>query len=253
MHITDTHLNVSDELSAEEDREKTAKQEEMWVTFKEKFARANGEPYGDPQRITTREAFEKLLALAQELKPEALLLAGDNLEYTYPAGQRYLEKRLGDYGGKYLCVPGNHEEDTCGSLWSPGVRTLDFDGFRIAAVDNSRKTVSRADLDALHALCDEGTPLIVLCHIPLETPNCRADCTEKLFGMDDYFYLHSDTEDENAREFITLCETNDTVKAVLCGHVHGYHAMELAPGKPQIVGSMGMTGAVHLVTVGSAE
>ncbi|MBR4691772.1 MAG: metallophosphoesterase [Oscillospiraceae bacterium] len=249
MHVTDTHVNVCDEAGTDEEREKAEKQEEMWKTFKERFARANGEPYGDEQRITTLEAFEKQLALAEELRPEALLLSGDNLEYSHPAGERYLTKRLGEYGGKLLCVPGNHEDQTFGSLWTPGVKTLDFDGFRIAAVDDSRKMVSRDDLDALHDLCREGIPLIVLCHIPLSTPCCREECKEKMTGMNDYFYIDGETADELGREFVSLCEKNDAVKAVICGHVHGYYAMELAPGKKQIIGSQGMAGAVHLLTV----
>ncbi len=116
MHITDTHVNVWDEDSAPEDRERAEKQDEMWKTFKGRFAGANGEPYGDPQRIPTREAFEKQLALAEELKPEALLLSGDNLEWSHPAGLRYLERKLGEYGGPYMILPGNHEDQTFGSL-----------------------------------------------------------------------------------------------------------------------------------------
>ncbi len=249
MHITDTHVNVYDDEATEEERTTAEKQDEMWMTFKGRFAGANREPYGEPQSITTREAFEKQLALAEKLQPEALLLSGDNLELSHPAGERYLTKMLGAYSGKYMIVPGNHEDQTFGGLWSPGVKTLELDGFRIAAVDDSRKTVSQADLDALRALCEEGKPIIILCHVPLSTPNCKAECQEKMTGMNDYFYLDSETEDETGRAFVKLCMEQDAVKAVICGHVHGYYKMELVPGKPQIIGSQGMAGAVDLLTV----
>ena len=252
MHISDTHVSTVDELSTAEEREQTEKQEALWAVYKEKFARGlldfskgNDEPYGDPQRISTQAAFEKLLALACELKPEALLLSGDNLDHMHPAGERYLSRRMSEYPGRFLCVPGNHEDEACPGVWGPGVRTLEFDGFRIAAVDNSRRTVSRADLDALRALCDEGVPMIVMCHVPISTP-C---CAEEMRRLIDYFYIDSGTEDENGREFVSLCASNDAVRALLCGHVHGYHAMEFAPGKPQIIGSQGMAGAVHILTV----
>ena len=252
MHVTDTHVNVWDEEATPEEREKAEKQDEMWRTFKGKFAGANGEPYGDPQRIPTREAFEKQLALAEELKPEVLLLSGDNLEYTSPPGLRYLSRVLGAYGGKYICVPGNHEDQDCPGLWSPGVRVLEFDGFRIAAVDDSRKTVSPEDLDALRALCAQGVPLIILCHVPLATPNCKEQCKEKMTGMNDYFYIDSAEADDCGRAFVSLCMEEAAVKAVICGHVHGFYRMELVPGKPQIIGSQGMAGAVHLLTVAGA-
>jgi len=249
MHITDTHVNVWDEEATEEERTTAEKQDEMWRTFKGRFAEANGEPYEAPQTIPTKAAFEKQLALAEELKPEALLLSGDNLELSHPAGERYLTKMLEGYSGQYLIVPGNHEDQSFGKLWSPGVKVQDFDGFRIAAVDDSRKTVSEADLDTLRSLCSEGIPLIILCHIPLSTPNCRAMCKEKMTGMNEYFYLDSETEDVYGKAFVELCMNSDTIKAVICGHVHGYYKMELVPGKPQIIGSQGMAGAVDLITV----
>ncbi len=252
MHISDTHLNVIDEDSSSEERAESEKQEAMWAVFKEKFARGqldfakgNNEPYGDAQRITTVEAFEKQLSLARELKPEALLLSGDNLERMHGAGERYLKRKLAEYPGRFLCVPGNHEAAACDGAWSPGVKTLEFEGFRIAAVDNSRKTVSDADLEALKALCGEGIPIIILCHVPLSTAPCR----EEMHRIMDYFYIDGESADLNGRAFVSLCETSDAIRAVLCGHVHGYHAMEFAPGKLQVIGSQGMAGAVHLLTV----
>jgi hypothetical protein len=252
MHITDTHISTVDEQSTAEEREQTAKQEALWADYKERFARGllpfskgNDEPYGDPQRISTVEAFEKQLALARELKPEALLMSGDNLDHMHPAGARYLAARMRDYDGRFLCVPGNHEAPSCDGVWESGVRTLEFDGFRIAALDDSQRTVSRADLDALRALCDEGVPIILLCHVPVSTPYCK----EEMSRLIDYFYIDSEAEDDDARAFVSLCETNDAIRAVLCGHVHGFHAVELVSGKPQIIGSQGMAGAVHLVTV----
>lgn len=252
LHITDTHVSTVDDESTAEERELTDKQEALWAVFKENFARGkvpfakgNDEPYGDPQRISTIAAFEKQLALAEELKPEALLFSGDNLDHMHSAGVRYLKRRLAAYGGKFLCVPGNHEDPVCDGVWGKGVRTLEFDGFRIVAVDDSQRTVSGEDLEALRKLCGEGIPMIVLCHVPVSTAYCR----EEMHKLMEYFYIDSESEEANAREFVSLLEKNDAVKAVLCGHVHGYHAVELAPGKLQIVGSQGMAGAVHLFTV----
>ncbi len=252
MHISDTHISAIDEESTPEEKAECDKQEALWADFKEKFARGklpfsqgNDEPYGEPQKISTVAAFEKQMALAEELKPEVLLLSGDNLDHMHPAGQRYLSKKLAQYSGKYLCVPGNHESASCEGVWEPGVRTLEMDGFRIVAVDNSQKTVSSTDLEALKSLCAQGKPIILLCHIPLSTASCR----EEMHRIMDYFYIDGETADENGREFVSLCEQSEAIRVVLCGHVHGYHEMEYAPGKLQVIGSQGMAGAVHLLTV----
>lgn len=249
LHVTDTHVNLWDEESTEEERAAAEKQDDVWKTFKARFANANGEPYGDPQDIPTKDAFEKQMALAKELNPEVLLLAGDNLEVSNAAGERFLTKKLEEYGGKYMMVPGNHEDQTFGNFWGQGVRVMEFEDFRIVAIDDSRMTVAKEDVDALRALCDEKKPIIILCHVPMSTPNCKDDCKEKMSGKNDYFYLDSQTEDEGGRAFVELCMNNETIKAVICGHVHGYYKMELVPGKPQIIGSMGMAGAVDIITV----
>ena len=212
---------------------------------KEGFARSNGEPFGEAQMISSTEAFEKALALAEELRPEALLLSGDNLDYMHPAGERYLARMLGNYQGRFICVPGNHESEICKDVWAPGVRTYKFDCFRIAAVDDTKKTVTDEDLAALKALCAEGMPLIILCHIPVSTDLCR----EEMKKLDQYFFIDSRSEDTNAAAFVSLIKNSGTVKAVICGHVHGYHRCDIAPGKPQIIGSQGMAGAVGLITV----
>ena len=252
MHISDTHISAIDEESTPEEKAECDKQEALWADFKEKFARGklpfsqgNDEPYGEPQQISTVEAFEKQMALAEELKPEVLLLSGDNLDHMHPAGARYLRKKLAQYSGKYLCVPGNHEEASCEGVWETGVRTMEMEGYRIVAVDNSQKTLSSSDLETLKALCAQGTPIILLCHIPLSTASCR----EEMHRIMDYFYIDGETADENGREFVSLCEQSEAIRAVLCGHVHGYHEMEYAPGKLQVIGSQGMAGAVHLLTV----
>ncbi|MCR5262943.1 MAG: metallophosphoesterase [Clostridiales bacterium] len=248
MHITDNHLHAWDELSTDAEREEAEKQEANWMKGKENFARGSGEPYGEAQMISSTEAFEKDLALAAELELEALLMSGDNLDYTHPAGERYLSRMLGGYPGRFICVPGNHESESCPGVWSAGLKTFDFDGFRIAAVDDRKKTVSDADLAALEALCAEGIPLIVLCHIPVSTDLCRG----AMQTLDPYFFIDSGSDDRNAAGFVSLLAGSGTVKAVICGHVHGYHRLDIAPGKPQIIGSQGMAGAVGLITVKGA-
>lgn len=245
MHISDTHIDVIDADSNLEDIDKFNYQVELWGKYKEKFAVEAGEPYGEPQKILNFVALDKQMALAAEMQPEALLLSGDNLDFMHPAGAKYLAGKLADYSGKVICVPGNHEDASCEGIWESGVHAYDFEGFRIVAVDDSRKTVSREDLDALKALCGEGIPIVILCHVPFSTPYCR----DEMSGLIPYFYFDENSEDENAREFIDLCVNNDAIRGVLCGHVHSYHAVEFAPGKPQIIGSQGMAGAVHIFTV----
>lgn len=245
MHISDTHIEVIGSDSAPEAVDKYNYQVELWKKYKEKFAVEAGEPFGEAQQILNSDALDLQMALAAELKPEALLLTGDNLDYMHPEGAAYLAKKLSEYDGRIICLPGNHEDASCAGAWESGIHTYDFEGFRIVSVDDSRKTVSGEDLDALKALCAEGVPLIIACHVPISTPYCA----DEMSRVVKHFYFDEDSEDANAREFIRLCVNEPAVKCLLCGHVHSYHSVEFAPGKPQIIGSQGMAGAVHLFTV----
>lgn len=245
MHLTDSHIDVLDELSTPEEKEKYDYQHELWAKYKKVFADKHNEPYGEPQMITMLEAFEKQLALAEEMQPEALLMSGDILDNMHPAGERYLPKRMAAYPGPFLAVPGNHEDPVLPGVWEAGLQILECDGFRIVGVDDSRLTVSAEDLAALKSLCEEGIPIIILCHAPFQTAYNK----EVMKDMDPYFFFTEESDDENARAFIDLCVTNDMIKAVICGHVHGYYSLEFAPGKPLIIGSQGHAGAVDIVTV----
>ena len=245
MHISDTHLNVWDEFSSEEEQNSAKSREEMWMRGKRYFAECFNEQFNKEQKISSVEAFEKLMAFAKDVKPDLLLLSGDNLDQMHPAGERYLKSKLNNYGGKVICVPGNHEAPAFDDFWSPGVKVVKFNEFAVVAVDNSRNTVSDNDLRTITALCNENLPLIILCHVPIVTSYCE----KELKNLYPYYYIDADTADKNGKAFISLCEKSEAIKAVLCGHAHRYLRAEISEGKPEIICSSGLIGAVHLLNV----
>ena len=166
LHVRDTHLSVRDGESTPEEAAEARSWEEKWMVGKENFARKFREPFGDAQRISTVEGFEKILRYAADSGAEALILTGDNLEKPHPAGARKLRALLGDFPIPVLTVPGNHEDASLPGVWEPGVRVLDFGAFRLVGVDDRLGTVEAEDLDRLGVLGEEGIPMIVCCHIP---------------------------------------------------------------------------------------
>ncbi len=245
FHVSDTHICASDELSTPEESENAAKWEANWMRGKEGFAKSFGEPFGDAQRISTVEGFEKILSFAAEEKPEALLLTGDNLECMHPAGERFLADRLKNCGIPFLCVPGNHESAVCAGAWESGVHVLESDGFRLVGVDNRTQSVSDRDLDLLNALSEDGIPMILLYHIPVSASGNR----EQMRRFGTYFSVDGETADENGQRFVRFLETCPQVRMTLCGHIHGYSDTEIVPGKRQITASQGMIGFIHRLTV----
>lgn len=252
-HISDVHVACVDEISTEEEKAEMEKAEEIWYRQRVDFARNFGEPVYPSHMIPSAEVLHKLLAYAKENKPEKLLLSGDILDYLHPAGLRLLEKELRDYGDDYLFVPGNHEagyrehpELKIFNHGGNGVNVYEGEGFKIAALDDHKKTVADDDLASVKALSEGETPVILLMHVPIAT----SENAEEMKRFGDYFAITASSEDENARELVkTLADPDSAVKAILAGHVHGYHVSTYSGTRRQIMASSGLVGFIHRFTI----
>lgn len=252
LHVSDTHICVSDALSTADETDKAAKQEKAWDDVKRGFAHHFGEPFNPEHDIPSTEAFCKLMEYAKTQKPEKLLLSGDVIDYISPAAIRFLAKKLNEYGSEYIFVPGNHEgrldkhPELIPFSHGDSVQIYNGGGFIIAGVDNSEKTVSDKQLGELEKLLMGKTPVVLLMHIPIATEMNSSEMKK----FDDYYVISDKLTDKNALKFLSLVRRPDSaVKAILCGHVHGYHFSYFAEGKPQICASSGMVGFVHKFTI----
>lgn len=249
MHISDVHMNVCDSLSDEKEVEKGRECEKTWFNLREYFAKSFGEPFGEEHKLSSEATFDKMLALAEEMKPNALLLSGDMLDYTNGGSVRALKRKLAGYDGKYMFVPGNHDGGTSCGLTKDGVQVLDFGEFMIVGIDNSNRTVSDLQLAELKAVCALGRPIIMLQHIPIMTEVNR----EYLTGFGEYFSVDIKSDNKNAAELARLEAEEPIIKAILCGHIHGHRDLGIADGKRQLSASSGLVGFVHRVTVRGAK
>ena len=249
MHISDLHMNVCDELADEIETEEGKQSEKTWLELREYFANSFGEPFEEVHKIPSEEAVDKMLALAEELKPEVLLLSGDILNFTNGGSVRSLRKKLAAYSGKHMFVPGNHDSAKWTRLVSDGAQVIDFGEFMIVGIDNSERTINDIQLAELKALCALGKPIIMLQHIPIMTEVNR----EYLTGFGEYFSIDINGEDANGAELAKIEAEEPRIKAILCGHIHGHRELGISEGKRQISASSGLVGFVHRVTVRGAR
>ncbi len=245
MHISDLHMNVCDELSDENEKEEGKQSEKTWLELREYFANSFGEPYGEAHMISSEKAVDKMIALAEEMKPEALLLSGDMLNFTNGGSVRSLRKKLASYGGRFMFVPGNHDSGNSTLLAGDGVQVINCGEFMVVGIDNSARSLSDVQLAELKALCALGKPIIMLQHIPIMTDINR----EYLTGFGEYFSVDINGEDANGAELAKIEAEAPTIKAILCGHIHGHRELGISEGKRQISASSGLVGFVHRVTV----
>ena len=244
MQVSDLHLAVFDGLSDDAEREKAESCEATWMKLREDFTRWHSEPFDDSKRIPSVQVLKKMLALAEEMKPEALLMTGDMLDFVGPAGVRLMREALAGYGGRLVYVDGNHDAGT-GSAQMGCDRVARLDGFTVVGIDNGGMSVSDGQLAELKALCAEGTPLIIAQHVPALTEASR----DKIVGFGEYFYIDEASHNANAAELVRIERDEQAVRAVLCGHLHCFVRSEVAEGKPQLCASSALCGFVHRITV----
>ena len=244
IHITDLHLSIFDEYSTEEEKQRAVSQEAFWLKGREHFARVFNEPFDDSKRISSREILGKMIRFAEEERPDVLLMTGDMLDYISPAGIRIFKETLDGYNGRIMIAEGNHDEK-CG-IAKEDIDIAEFEDFILACVNNGNRTISSKQLSQLKILCKRNKPLIVAQHVPVMTEANK----EVLSKTEKYYYIDkNDPKDTNAREFAELEEKCDNIKAILCGHVHGFLPMEIARGRPEYCGSSALCGSVHRITV----
>ena len=247
IQISDPHLIVVDENSTSEHIQKAKEYETAWQEVKKGFAELFGEPCGKVHEISTVSCFEKVMDFVKEEKPDLLILSGDVLNHEHEEGIRYFTEYMKEYAGEWLFVPGNHDNDIMlQKLEIEGIQIHEMDGVRVIGLDDSRMTLSSMQLEQLKDKLSDQNPSILVMHVPLETELNTEDF--KMLGNN--FTLHRDRTDDSGREFIALCENPSVpIKAVLCGHIHGYVKSYLIQGREQICCSSGMVGFVHRITV----
>lgn len=251
-HVSDTHLSAIDSQATFEEIQTAFHDEFEWLKIRRMFAERFQEPFGEAQQQPSGEAFAQLVDLCLEQKAEALLMSGDMVNTPLPASYRLIRRQLQRLEIPALYAPGNHEEN-----WFEDEHTLPFrdgeniqlyrgDGFTIAAMDNSRKRISPLQLEQLNRLCTEGKPIVLLLHAPLRTRFNR----EQVAQLNPYYLVDESDCDSCTVAMIRECVRPDSpVRAILCGHVHGWHQSEFALGKPQLCASSGLVGFAHRVMI----
>ena len=254
-HFSDVHLTEWDALSAPEETEKAQRQTAHWDTLRQDFCREGGEPYGDFERAAPLTHFRRMLAGCAGA--DALVMAGDILDYVSPANLRAFERETAACPVPWIAVRGNHEkaaelpDSGAAAAMKAAVQTLDAGDLRILAFDDAGRSVTEAQNAVLEAELrqarEEGRPRLLAMHVPIMSPGNEARFRE----ISPYFILNYDGCPRENLDFIALIrEYADAVAAVLAGHLHERNVSELCPGVTQYVTSQGIVGRMHRYVIG---
>lgn len=250
-HFSDSHLTEYDELSDEAEAEKAKKHTAAWEGVRKGFCDAYGEPYGEAQMASPSAHMANLLSCAAD--GDALVIAGDTLDYINGANLRTSERLLSSVKIPYIAVCGNHEpisEIPDGyevSKMKQPIQRIDFEDMVIVGLDNHQRRITREQIDALSGIVSEGKPIIIVMHVPIMNDENR----ELLTKCGVYFQLNYDGCPEENLEFIDFIKENGKkIIAVLTGHLHFGNVSRISAEVTQYGSSQGITGNINKYIIG---
>lgn len=255
LHISDVHVAVAREDEPEADRALAEKRTKAWSLGV----------------LTSNESFEEMLKYVRHVRPDALLIAGDAVDYIGEANAALIKNAIGDLnaeGIKTLYAYGNHEgasytetipdyrayyylyPDVMGG--DPSFQVMDLGDLIIVAVEDSMRDITESQLERIKSLCREadgrGISIILLMHIPIFCEDI-APRVLKVWGPS--FMIGSLAEDSpTVHEFCELIKSESSpIAAVLAGHIHFSQKGSLSHGRMQYVSAPAFEGFVYDVTV----
>jgi predicted phosphodiesterase len=246
-HFSDLHLAVVDPNGSPEEQAEAAKAAKSFDECRRWFADHCKEPFDDS--LTATDYFEQLLRQCAD--GDAVLCAGDLVEHFGDATLSYVERAVA--GLPFMTVCGNHDTPDKFPAGRPlsaaaaEVQVMDLGDLKILGFDDSTRTITPTQLEALKTALAEDAPLVILMHIPFAV----AENATLLRGCGEYFMLNYDGCPQENLEFVELIETHPhRIVAVLAGHLHFTHTCPVTAGLTQYVSSQGMTGHIHRYVIG---
>ena len=246
-HISDIHLNRSDDPAAEQQ----PLTYENWLKGWPWFSIHYKEPHDQAQMKLPEEHLSCLLELAST--GDAIVMTGDICDKVSRSSLTILEEQLSKVTKPWIAVCGNHDlaadipDDCLYARVKEPVQVLDLGDLIIVGIDDSQRQVTAAQTARLLEVLALGKPVIVTLHVPIMT----ADNESILLNCGDYFRLNHPEATEETLAFIDTLRQNDKqIVAVLAGHLHFHIESQITPDLPQFVNSQSVLGNINRYEIG---
>ena len=263
LHITDSHISIDVD---EGDHADNASR--MFNAFKDR---------------DTLTCFERQLTVAVDEDVDLIALGGDQVNYPSAATVSSLVERLEATGKPWIYTAGNHDwhyeglpnhgsvlrEQWRGPLTplyagrSPHASSIEMNGLRIIAIDNSTFQVDEDQLAFLIDHTSDDNPILLLVHIPLSVGDLRQRerpvCGDLRWGWETDTNFETERRDRwseagnlpSTEAFVQRVTEASSLVAILCGHIHEERVDAINERANQYVTAPGFQGVCRWVTVGS--
>jgi len=203
--------------------------------------------------------FSKFIDMANEKKPDLVLLGGDIIDFPSEANVAFLKSELERLDVPYIMAYGNHDwtfpweymtqagRDTYRPMLEEVMTDscLELDDLVVVAVDNSSNQLEAESLAVLEQACELNKPVILLSHVPLSTEELIARAKEDwnspvTLGMQVHGGIAPN--DASAKLWNMTHEDESLIKTVLAGHVHFAYEEALSESTVEIITDAGYKG-----------
>lgn len=262
LHLTDSHVSAFSDADIK-----------SWTTNRHNYNIARRNAFA-ADGLFAEERFPLFFDYADEIGADAMFLTGDLIDFPSEKNLALLYENATRTKAKPIFCLGNHDWTYADDYMSanaiqtyiprfndltdgdPYFYYVEYDGFIVAAIDNSTDVVTQQTVDKFLALYEKNKPIILLLHIPFHVDTLESD-VRKAWGNRNIAMgpggVGSDWGSVQ-QLYNAVCVAEDTpVVAVFTGHVHFNHEDIFPNGVPQYVTSTGYTGDCRVVTVKPAN
>ena len=219
------------------------------------------------------EILPKIVEKANELKPDAVLLGGDMIDFLSKENAKILSDGLSELEVPCMFVTADHdtfcwwtdysveeEAELKKLLDTKPVQTMDFDEFIVLGVSDNTSRLTPEAVAEIKDVFAKGKPVIVVQHVPIDSDTEDAEVlrTISASAWNERLLLWGDNcdyvPDEPTAEYINLLkDPSSKVAALLTGHIHVRYEGKFNENATQYIFNPAYSGEIAYFTVTGNE
>ena len=227
----------------------------------------------DQDGVPSAENWEFLSSCIDSFDADYVVFGADMADYASEANLKALQEGMSKIQTPWMYIRADHDYARWyGSMGLKRMRKLHrqiapqdpvkavrFDDFTLVGLDNTTTAVSEETLQQFSRICEEGRPVILCMHVPLDQPDAREGDTlaaASRAAWEDRVLCWGDGDEYDISSYSTMkqlydivCAPDSPVIAVLAGHLHLTWDGELTSSCREHVFSAAYEDYIGLITV----
>ena len=221
--------------------------------------------------MASAEAWPKLASVLDDFSADGIIFGGDMIDFASPANMQVLSQGLSQVTTPYIYLRADHDLEAWFSGGAIGMGdsldmhasissyqdmfVMEYPEFYILGWNNSTGQLTNHGLNTALKIWDSGKPIILATHVPINSivdssleevsANVDPENRKKVWGNGCLYRPKGNTE-----AFLDmLYDENSPVKAVLSGHLHFRHVVQLTEQTVEYVFAPAFEGDIAKIVI----